>query len=90
MVRGMAWSDQCRWVATPRWARASSPVTSTDQRMTTPCRSCLGLAARSVQKHASMRRVPSGPATSTSRRATGGHPGASHSAGREKRPQGFR
>src|SRR5262249_53685666 len=87
-VRALAWSDHWRWVSSPRWARLSANVTSSDQRMTTHSRSCAGVAWSSVQKNASRRRWPSGAATSTSRLATGGNPGVYPRAGREK-PQSF-
>src|SRR6516162_7548631 len=55
VVRAIAWSDHWRWVSRPRWARLSSNVTSSDQRMTTHSRICSGVAWGSVQKNASMR-----------------------------------
>src|SRR5262249_16025994 len=84
VVRAIAWSDHWRWVSSPRWARLSSDVTSSDQRMTTHSRICSGVACRSVQKNASMRRWPSGSVTSTYRIATEGNPGVYHRAVREK------
>ena len=74
VVRAMAWSDHCRWVSTPRCARASSHVTSTDQRLTTHARMCAGVACRSVQQKAASRSVPSGSPTSTERMSTGRKP----------------
>src|SRR5262249_14114427 len=66
------------------WARASSQVTSTDQRMTTHAKICPGVACRSVPKNASIRSFLSGSHTMTKRIATGGNLGVYHKAVREK------
>src|SRR5262245_56045716 len=44
VVRAMAWSDHCRSVSMPRWARASSNVTSICQRWTKHSRIKEGVA----------------------------------------------
>src|SRR5262249_40030941 len=49
VVRAIACADHGRWVSTPRWARASSKVTSTDARLTTHAKIGSGVAWRSVQ-----------------------------------------
>src|SRR6266511_2851998 len=84
VVRAIAWSDHWRWVSSPRWARLSSKVTSTDQRLTPHSRIGLEVAWRSVQQKASMRSSPSGSQTSTKRISTGGKPGVYHRAVCEK------
>jgi hypothetical protein len=65
VVRTMARSDHWRGVPSPTWARASSKVTSTDQRMTAHAKICTGVACRSVQKNASIRSFPWGSQTRT-------------------------
>ena len=84
VMRVMVWSDHYRWVSRPRCARASSNVTSTDQRMMTQCRICAGAACRSLQKNASICSLPSGSPINTQRNSTGGRPSMYHRAMREK------
>ena len=79
----MAWSDHWRWVSSPRWARASSKVTSTAHRLTTQGRLSTGVAARAVQKKAAMRSFLAGSHPMTTRLATGGTRGVYHKAVRE-------
>lgn len=90
VVRAIAWSDPWRGLSSPRWARASAKVTSTDQRLTTHARMCAGVAARSGQRNAARRSWPAGSQTSTSRMATGGDPGVHPRAGWETTPSGLR
>ena len=65
LVRRIAWSDHCRWVSTPRWARQSWKVTLTCQRLTNHPRMSMGSAVMSVQKNAWGSRSPAGSRTST-------------------------
>jgi hypothetical protein len=84
VVRALALSAHWRWGSRPRGARAFSKVTSPDQRLTTQCRTCSGVACRSVQKKAASDNWPWGSRTKTKRIATGAKPGVYPSAVREK------
>src|ERR1019366_3127113 len=74
VVLRMARSDHWRWVSTPRWARVSSKVTSTCQRLMNQSRICLGSASRSVQRNACGWNLCLESRTRTHRMGTGGRP----------------
>ena len=80
VVRAMAWSDHCRWVSTPRWARTSSKVTFTGQRGANQVKIALGSAFQFVHKNACGSNLPWGSRTSTQRIGTGGLPLWYHTA----------
>src|SRR5512135_3157927 len=80
VVRAMALSTHCRWVSTPRWARASSKVTSTCQRWTNHPKIASGAASRSVPNSACGSNFPWGSRTRTQRIGTTGFPAWYHTA----------
>ena len=74
VVRAMAGADHCRCVSMPRWARASSNVTSICHRRTNQARICSGSAASSVHRNACGLNVFCGSRTRSQRNGTTGRP----------------
>src|SRR5258706_1307238 len=61
----MAWSDHCRWVSRPRWARLSSKVASTLQRFMKSRTIASAGCVWSVENRALGGRFPAGSRVST-------------------------
>src|SRR5664279_4123085 len=80
VVRRIALSDHWRWVSMPRWARVSSKVTSTCQRLTNQARISRGRALRSVARKAWGLNSPVGSRTRSQRIGTGATPPRYHNA----------
>ena len=72
VVRAIAGADHCRCVSIPRWARASSNVTSICQRGMNQASICSGPAPRSGHRKACLWKVLHGSRTSTQRNGTTG------------------
>ena len=72
VVRGMARSDHCRCVSTPRCSRTSCKVVSMRQRNTKRLRIATGSRSRSVRRNAWGSRSAEGSRTRTQRIGAGG------------------
>src|SRR5215471_2586219 len=59
VVRATAWADHCRWVSSPRWARAAAKVPSTCPRNPNHSRTCRGGTSNVVQSNAWVSNLPS-------------------------------